>query len=182
MIFPVEEVLPDGSYVSTFVPKEIRRIKKQRVKIRIIDYKIKGVGNDDKAYRLITSLLDHEIAPALELAILYHERWEAENCLDEFKTHLLSGRDCLRSKTPELVKQEFYGLLLAHFAIRGLMHEAALSVWEDPDRLSFTHTLNTIKRKIIIFPALSPSFHKRLPSKYSRGDSRRASCFQPWKS
>ena len=136
------------------------------MKVRIIDYKIQGVGNDDKVYRLITSLLDHEIAPASELAALYHERWEVENCLDEFKTHLMNGRDYLRSKTPDLIKQEFYGLLLAHCAIRGLMHEAALSVCEDTDRLSFMHTLNTLKRKIIIFPLLSPSRHEELPSKY----------------
>jgi hypothetical protein len=166
VIFPVEDILPDGSYISTFVPKEIRRIKKQRVKVRIIDYKIQGLGNKDKTYRLITSLLDYKTAPASELAALYHERWEAENCLDEFKTHLMNGRDYLRSKTPDLVKQEFYGLLLAHFAIRGLMHEAALSVCEDPDGLSFTHTLNTLKRKIIFFSSFSPSSHKSLSSKY----------------
>lgn len=65
-------------------------------------------------------------APAKELAALYHERWEIETALDELKTHLRGPQIVLRSMTPELVKQEFWGLLMAHYAIRGLMHEAAL--------------------------------------------------------
>ena len=76
-------------------------------------------------------------APAAELAALYHERWEIEGALAELKTHLRGARMVLRSKTPALVRQEFWGLLLAHFAVRGLMHEAALRADEDPDRLSF---------------------------------------------
>jgi hypothetical protein len=59
--------------------------------------------------------------------------------LAELKTHLRGARMVLRGKTPELVRQEFWGLLLAHFAVRGLMHEAALRAGEDPDRLSFRH-------------------------------------------
>jgi hypothetical protein len=68
---------------------------------------------------------------------LYHQRWEIETAFDALKTHLRGAQIVLRSKTPELVKQEFYGLLMAHFAVRGLMHEAALKADEDPDRLSF---------------------------------------------
>jgi hypothetical protein len=67
------------------------------------------------------------------LAALYHQRWEIETALDELKTHLRDARVVPRSKTPDLVRQEFYGLLMAHFAIRGLMHEAALKADEDPD-------------------------------------------------
>jgi len=63
----------------------------------------------------------------------------------------------LRSKTPELVRQEFWGLLLAHFAGRGLMHEAALKADEDPDRLSFSHAVRVVRRKVPLFAALSPS-------------------------
>src|SRR3712207_9435715 len=63
----------------------------------------------------------------------------------------------LRSKTPELVRQEFWGLLLAHFAVRGLMHEAALRADEDPDRLSFLHAVRVVRRKLPLFAALPPS-------------------------
>jgi IS4 transposase len=95
-------------------------------------------------------------ASAHELAALYHERWEIENTLDELKTHLRGARIILRSKTPELVRQEFYGFLLAHFAIRGLMHEAALKADIDPDRLSFLHAVRVVRRKLPHFVALSP--------------------------
>ena len=108
-------------------------------------------------YRLATSILEAEQAPAEELAALYHERWEIETTLDELKTHLRGARIVLRSKTPDLVRQEFYGLLLAHFAIRGLMHEAALKGGEDPDRLSFLHAVRVIRRKLPTWHAVPPS-------------------------
>src|ERR671912_1154763 len=108
-------------------------------------------------YRLVTTMLDPAEAPAAELAALYHERWGIEGALDELKTHLRGARMVLRSKTPELVRQEFWGLLLAHFAVRGLMHEAALRADEDPDRLPFLHAVRVVRRKLPLFAALPPS-------------------------
>lgn len=105
----------------------------------------------------MTSLRDPAEAPAQELAALYHERWEIETALDELKTHLRGARIVLRSKTPDLVRQEFYGLMLAHFAIRHLMHDAALRVGEDPDRLSFLHAVRVVRRKLTTFHAIPPS-------------------------
>ncbi len=104
----------------------------------------------------MTTILDPAEGPAEELAALYHERWEIEGALDELKTHRRGARMVLRSKTPDLVRQEFYGLLLAHFAIRGLMHEAALQAGEDPDRLSFVHAVRVIRRKLPLYGAISP--------------------------
>ncbi|MGC8526477.1 transposase, partial [Acidiphilium sp.] len=101
--------------------------------------------------------LDPQTAPATELAALYHERWEIETALDELKTHLRGARIVLRSKTPDLVRQEFYGLMMAHFAIRDLMHQAALKADEDPDRLSFIHAVRVIRRKLAAFNAFPPS-------------------------
>jgi hypothetical protein len=112
-------------------------------------------------YRLVTTILDPAAAPAAELAALYHERWEIEGALAELKTHLRGARMVLRSKTPELVRQEFWGLLLAHFAVRGLMHEAALRADEDPDRLSFLHAVRVVRRKLPLFAALPPSGQAR---------------------
>ena len=110
----------------------------------------------ESIYRLITTILDPKDAPAKELAALYHERWEIETALDEFKTHLRGNSIVLRSKRPDLVVQEFYGFMMAHFAIRGLMHEAALKADIDPDRLSFVHSVRVIRRKLPQFAAISP--------------------------
>jgi len=166
--FPVEEVLPDGSYLSRLYPKWNRgRPQGEGIPVRVIEYEVLG---KEERIRLVTSILDWKAAPAAELAALYHERWEFETTLDEFKTHLRGARTVLRSQTPELVKQEVYGILLAHFAIRGLMHEAALRGGRDPDRISFTHSVNVIRRTLPHFAAFSPSALAAAPSRGARRD------------
>jgi len=157
LIFAVERSLPDGSYLSTFYPSIAdRRNRSKGIKVRVIEYRLKGVKGTEDRYRLLTTILDENEAPAQELAALYHERWEIETALDELKTHLKGANVVLRSKTPELVKQEFYGLLLSYFAIRAIMHEAALEGDEDPDRLSFVHTVRVIKRAVPMFGVFPP--------------------------
>lgn len=153
-----EKRLPDGSYLSRlYSTLKQKRHRRDGVLVRVIDYRLQGVPGAEPIYRLLTTILDPEAAPAEELAALYHERWEIETALDELKTHLRGSRMVLRSKTPDLVKQEFYGLMMAHFAVRGLMHEAALKVDVDPDRLSFLHAVRVIRRKIAGFASISPS-------------------------
>ena len=160
---PCEKRLPDSSYLSRVYrsPKD-QRHGKNGVVVRVIEYRLEGVQGAEPIYRLLTTILDHQAAPAAELAALYHERWEIETALDELKTHLRGSRIVLRSKTPDLVRQEFYGLMMAHFAIRGLMHEAALRADEDPDRLSFLHAVRVVRRKIARFASLPPSGQERL--------------------
>jgi hypothetical protein len=158
MCLPRETRLPDGSYISRiYASEKSRRHGTDGVLVRVVDYRLEGVEGAEEVYRLATTILDHELAPAAELAALYHDRWEIETALDELKTHLRGARIVLRSKTPDLVRQEFYGLLMAHFAIRGLMHEAALDSGEDPDRLSFLHAVRVVRRKMAAFGAISPS-------------------------
>jgi hypothetical protein len=155
---PREARLADGSFLTTVYPSEKgRRHRTAGVQVRVVEYRLEGVAEAEPLYRLVTTILDPGEAPAAELAALYHERWEIEGALAELKTHLRGARVVLRSKTPELVRQEFWGLLLAHFAVRGLMHEAALRAGEDPDRLSFLHTVRVIRRKLPVFAALPPS-------------------------
>lgn len=153
-----EKRLPDGSYLSRIYASQKDQRKKQNgVVVRVIDYRFEGVDGSEPIYRLLTTILDHEDASADELAALYHERWEIETALDELKTHLRGAKIVLRSKTPDLVRQEFYGLIMAHFAIRGLMHEAALKADKDPDRLSFLHAVRVVRRKITSFASIPPS-------------------------
>jgi hypothetical protein len=160
---PCEKRLSDGSYLSRIYPSDRdRRRNTNGVVVRVVEYRLEGVEDSEPIYRLLTTILDHEKAPAEELAALYHERWEIETALGELKTHLRGARIVLRSKTPELVEQEFYGLLMAHFAIRGLMHEAALKADEDPDRLSFLHAVRVVRRKLPLYAAIPPSAEKSL--------------------
>jgi len=159
-----EKRLPDGSYLSRIFPSQRDwRHKINGVVVRVIDYRLEGVADAEPVYRLVTTILDYERAPAKELAALYHERWEIETALDELKTHLRGSKIVLRSKTPDLVRQEFYGLLMAHFAIRGLMHEAALQAGEDPDRLSFLHAVRVVRRKLAHCSAIPPSAQENVP-------------------
>jgi len=154
---PCEQRLPDGSYLSRIYPTtKDQRHRRRGVVVRVVEYQLDGVPGAEPLYRLLTTVLDPVAAPAAELAALYHERWEIETALDELKTHLRGARLVLRSKTPDLVRQEFYGLLLAHFAVRGLMHEAALHAGEDPDRLSFLHAVRVVRRQIVRFTAIPP--------------------------
>jgi hypothetical protein len=97
-------------------------------------------------YRLLTSLLDPAAAPAMALASLYHQRWQVEAVFDELKTHLLQRRRVLRSKTPTLVRQEFYGWVLAHYAVRWLMHQGASANRLRHADLSFASHVQLLRR------------------------------------
>jgi hypothetical protein len=156
--------LPDGSYLSRIFPSERdRRHKTNGVRVRVVDYRLHGIADAEPLYRLVTTILHDEKAPAKELAALYHERWEIETALDELKTHLRGAKIVLRSKTPALVRQEFYGLMMAHFAVRSLMHEAAVSADADPDSLSFIHAVRVVRRKLPTYGAIPPSEADGLP-------------------
>ena len=153
-----EQRWADGSYLSRVYgsAKDSRR-QQNGVVVRVIEYQLEGVAEAEPLYRLITTILDPDRAPAAELAALYQERWEIETALDELKTHLRGGGIVLRSKTPELVQQEFYGLMMAHYAVRGLMHEAALKQDVDPDVLSYLHAVRVVRRKLPSFVSIPPS-------------------------
>jgi hypothetical protein len=170
--FEPTDVLADGSYLAEIGNKSSRSSAARiplaavpdsphlatHIPVRIIEYQIEGHTDSDgksETFRLITSILDPEQASAVELAGAYHQRWEIESSFREMEIQLLAGGG-LRSKSPELVRQELWGLFLAHYAIRAFMTEAADTVDLDPDRLSFTRTLNIIRRQVTDPAAFSP--------------------------
>jgi hypothetical protein len=147
-LLPIQR-LPDGSYLAKLQPSEKSRQRKgEQVPVRVIEYQLADPTRPGERRRLITSLLDSEQAPAHALACAYHERWEVEITIDEVDTHQRRPRQPLRSRTPLGVLQEVYGLLLAHYAIRVVMHAAALKADCDPDRLSFTKTLRLLRNAV----------------------------------
>ena len=155
---PCQQRLADGSYLSrAYGSAQDFRRQQNGVVVRVIEYQLEGVAEAEPLYRLITTILDPDPASAAELAALYQERWEIETALDELKTHLRGGGIVLRSKTPDLVQQEFYGLMMAHYAVRGLMHEAALKADVDPDTLSYLHAVRVVRRKLPSFVSIPPS-------------------------
>ena len=141
-------VLADGSWLAHWHPSEKERRKngigREPQLVRVIEYRLKGEAKG-QTYRLITTLLDPVYAPAKELAALYPERWEIELCIKETKTVLRKGTVTLRSKLPEMVEQEFWGMLLAHYAVRKTMALAALKHDMDPDRISHERCVEIIK-------------------------------------
>jgi hypothetical protein len=171
MKLPAAKILPDGSYLSEVTSKKVRssgyRIPLSAVEdpreathipVRVVEYTVTGAGErkDPEVFRVITTILDPEDVTAPEVAAAYNERWEYEISLKEIENQMLEPGAGLRSKTPELVRQELWGLLLAHYAIRSLMAEAAHSAGIDPDRLSFMRSINVVRRQVTDQAAFSP--------------------------
>lgn len=161
LILPKLRRLSDGSYLSKIYPSSKARAKDSNgVLVRLIEYRLEPGGTE--VYRLLCSILDPRKAPGVQLANLYPKRWTIETVLGEVKTRLRGARVVLRSKIPDLVRQDFYGLLLAHFGVRALMHEAALEEKIDPTDLSFVHAVRTIARYLPLYVSFFPSQQKAL--------------------
>jgi hypothetical protein len=145
--------LPDGSWLARWHPSPRRRQELAGQIVRVIEYKLispapsasQSSPEGGGVYRLLTTLLDPQIAEARELAGFYPQRWEVELTIKEGKSVLRHGQVTLRSKVAELVRQEFWGLLLAHYLVRKMMAQAALKRGRDPDELSYKGSVEIIK-------------------------------------
>jgi hypothetical protein len=154
---PVVRSLEDGSFLSEIYPSQkAARAKEGGIVLRVVEYALPGPDGETVRYRLMSSLLDPVQAPALELAALYHTRWQVEAVFDELKTHLQQRRRVLRSKTAELVRQEFYGWVLAHYAVRWLMHQTASEHRLSHAKLSFTGHVQLLRRTQPLSGAFPP--------------------------
>lgn len=164
---PVLGWLPDGSYLSHIPEPKAKKSAAKRlaagtaqaaglpgIRVRVVDYDVPGRGGGE-VFTVVTSVTDHQDLPAPDLAAAYHQRWEIELAFDEIETHQ-RGPATLRSRSPDMVLQELYGLLITHYAIRALMAQAADQAGIDPDRLSFTRTLNIVRRQVTAQAAFSP--------------------------
>jgi hypothetical protein len=160
--------LPDGSYLSRIAEPKAESANRRRLlagtlqvtdlpgtRVRVVDYDVPGRGSNGEVITVVTSVLDHEELPAPDLAAAYDQRWEIELAFDEIETRQRGPAVILRSRSPDLVLQELYGLLITHYAIRRLMTEAADQAELDPDRLSFTRALNIVRRQVTAQAAFS---------------------------
>jgi Insertion element 4 transposase N-terminal/Transposase DDE domain len=159
--------LSDGSYLVELTPKTSRGLSHPLL-LRVIEYRLNPpvaqqmkqlaqsttsrACDPTQVHRLVTTLLDPQLYPALDLIVCYHERWEIELCIDEVKIHLRLSAHPLRSRTPLGVLQELYGLLLLHYALRTLMATSAAQADLDPDRLSFTHAIHVLSDALLLAP------------------------------
>lgn len=157
----VDTVLPDGSVLVRFHarPPSRRTRRTPRLPMRLVTYTL---DDDPAVHRIMTTLLDHDLAPALDLVAAYHERWEVELVVDELKTHLHLAPGPFRSATPDGIRQEAYALLLAHYCVRAVLLEAARAVGMDPDRLSFTQAVRLLDAALLVLPCLPPRDQERV--------------------
>lgn len=153
--FKAIKYLPDGSYIALLNHKILDLDAKPRrdgkkswqkvsITVRVIEFEIPGF----RRVRLVTTVLDETIT-AREIALHYHSRWDIEIAYDEIKTHqtaTLRGQlpTVLRSKRPDLVRQELYAILIMYNVVRLLIHQAALKHNKESLLISFSDVLEHI--------------------------------------
>jgi hypothetical protein len=168
--------LADGSYLAKIYPSEADRRRDMRgLAVRVIEYTHDDPNRPDagERHRLITDLTKQDDLPAHEAPLVYHERWEQELAFDEIKTHLSARAIPIRSKTPAGVVQEIYGLVLAHYVVRQVMHDAAVVAVQDPDRLSFLDSLRVLQCQLPESPHVAAeTWYQRLLREVRRQELR----------
>ena len=171
-VLPVRTLLEDGSYLSEIVAARDKNRRADPIRVRVIEYTL-GRDGSGTAYRLITTIHDPKAASAVSLAALYAQRWEIESTLDEIKTHLSARAIPIRSKTPAGVVQEIYGLILAHYVVRRVMHDAAVRASRDSDRLSFLDSLRVLQCQLPESPQVpTETWYQRLLAEVRRQELR----------
>src|SRR6266480_1488463 len=166
LALPVLAILPDGSYLSVLVnPRTGGKARQALIDaarngeqldkgtatvVRVIEYQVPDRDGDGtgELIALITTITDPRAAPASLLAEAYHQRWEHETGNAQLKTCLRGPGRVLRSKSPDMIRQEIYGYLLTHHAISALICQAATEADIDPDRVKFTRTVRIVRRAV----------------------------------
>lgn len=170
LVLPRLRELKDGSYLTKIYPSpNHRRDDRDGVPVRVISFEI-GPRGKAEPYRLLCSIVDPKHAPAIQLANLYAKRWTVETTFAELKTRLRGASMVIRSRTPEHVRQDVFGMLLAHFGVRAIMHEAALAQRVEPAELSFVQALRIIHRNLPEFVSFPPSVRLIVPQSNPQRD------------
>jgi hypothetical protein len=173
LTLPVIHVLTDGTYVSALINPKYRGARRERVVqdardgvdldpedgclVRVIEYDVPDRSGSGDLVVLLTTILDPGDARADDLAAAYHQRWEEETAFDQLKTHLRGPGQILRSRLPDLVHQEIWAWLIAHYAIAVLIARAAEAADLDPDRISFIRVLRLVRRSVTGTADIPPS-------------------------
>jgi hypothetical protein len=139
---PVEH-LTDGSYIAEVIPP--KKSGRTSFRLRVVEYRLPG---SNEWYRLVTTILDPVRAPAKDLAVLYHERWDVEGFLKQIKSVQLNHEKIFRSKSPDGVRQEFWAHLAVHYATMCVQVDAADQAKLDPDRISHKNTVRIIRSRV----------------------------------
>lgn len=163
----VKKLGPKDSLVEITLPRPLRRNDPdlpETLLVRAVDYQRRGF----RPQTLLTSLLDPVTYPAIEIAALYHERWELELGFDEIKTHTLEREEALRSRAPERVRQEVWGLAIAYNLVRLHMEHVALQAGIAPVRVSFHGALIELRDLWITGWAISPGNLPRVMDRLHR--------------
>jgi hypothetical protein len=172
---PMVTMLGDGSYLSVVFTRRVKPVERERVLaavragrdvpdperarvVRVIEYQVPDRGEDDKQELicLLCTITDPQQASAEMLAQAYHDRWEHETGNNQLKTHLRGPGRILRSRSPDMVRQEIYGYLLTHYALSALICRAATEADIDPDQVKFLRTVRIVRRRIDDPAAFSP--------------------------
>jgi hypothetical protein len=172
---PMIAALADGSYLSVVFTGRVHPNERDRVLaavragesvpdpgrarvVRVIEYLVPDRGEDGKRELicLLSTITDPMLAPAEVLAQAYHDRWEHETSNNQLKTHLRGPGRVLRSKSPDMVRQEIYGYLLTHYALSALTCRAATEADINPDQVKFLRTVRLVRRRIDDPAAFSP--------------------------
>ena len=171
---PVVEVLTDGTYTSVVITPKVRGVRREKIieaaragqeldpdeahLVRVVEYDVPDrVGNGTgELIVLLSTIVEPAAARCDELAAAYHDRWEEETANDQLKTHLRGPGRVLRSRLPDLVRQEIWAWLSVHYAVAVLVARAAEAADMDPDRISYTRTLRLVRRSATGTAAFPP--------------------------
>jgi hypothetical protein len=150
------KALADGTYLAELKPP--RGSGGPPVTVRVIEYSVLTAPDDggteeaSELFCLVTSLLDPEEYPALDLACRYPDRWGCETVIGHHKTDMGEGQPVLRSQDPAGAEQEMWALFAVYQALCKVIGIGAAAAGIPPAKISFPHALQAATDTVAAFP------------------------------